>query len=214
MYHKLFDILLKSKKHKCNSYSEKEIISDSEYDYKKVYLIKSGVVKISSLTEQGEKCILILLTLGQVFGANLILERYHENYIFESLNDQTVLYEFDIGHVKKVIKKHPKIQNDLLLILGEQYLEMQKRINTLSNNSAEQRLINALKEFKDKFGYSLDHEENVIIHMPLNQDEISNYIRTTRVTTNKLFNKLKNMLLIEYRQKSITLKKEFFEHYK
>ncbi|AXT59784.1 Crp/Fnr family transcriptional regulator [Aquimarina sp. AD10] len=210
----LFNILIKSKEYRRSYYCEKEIITASEYYDKKIYLIENGIVKISRLTEQGEEMILVILTSGQVFGANLILEEFHPNYICESLNSETVLCEFDIECVKRVIEKDQHTEFDLLSIIGKQFSEMERRIKVLCNNSAEQRLVDVLKEFKDKFDHLSDNEENIIIDMPLNQDEISNYIRTTRVTTNKLINKLKNNLLIEYQQKNIMLKKDFFKHYK
>ncbi|WP_271767703.1 Crp/Fnr family transcriptional regulator [Aquimarina algiphila] len=214
MCFELFDILIKAEQYKRCFYCQKEIIKTPEYLDKKIYLIKNGIVKISSITEHGEEIILVILTTGEVFGASLIFENPHLNYICESINEETILYEFDMACIQKIIKKNCNINQDFLHIIGTQYFELERRIKILTDSSAEQRLINVLIEFKNKFENLSDNEENIIIHLPINQDELSNYIRTTRVTTNKIINKLKNNFLIEYHQKTITLKKDFFKYYK
>ncbi|RKN16281.1 Crp/Fnr family transcriptional regulator, partial [Aquimarina sp. AD1] len=103
---------------------------------------------------------------------------------------------------------------DILIALGNQYFQLERRIRTLTNNSAEQRLINVLLEFMEKFESISDNNQNIIIDIPLNQEEISNYIRVTRVTINKIINKLKKDLLIESNQQKIILKKGFFDYQK
>ncbi|WP_299311353.1 Crp/Fnr family transcriptional regulator [uncultured Aquimarina sp.] len=214
MYINLLDGLIKADQYKQNHYTQKETITNPECICNKFYIIKNGVVKVSSLTEKGDEIILFVLSKGQVFGSNPIIENSYINYFCESLNEGTILYEFDVQYVKKFITENHSKYKDILAVLGNQYSHLEQRIRTLCDNSAEQRLINVLLEFKEKFESISDNEENIIIDMPLNQEEISNYIRVTRVTINKIINKLKKDLLIESNQEKLILKKSFFDYHK
>ncbi|WP_298319050.1 Crp/Fnr family transcriptional regulator [uncultured Aquimarina sp.] len=214
MYINLLDGLIKANQYKRNCYDQKEIITNQECICNKFYLIKNGVVKVSSITERGDEVILFVLSKGQVFGSNPIIDNSHINHSCESLNEETILYEFDIQHVRNYIKENHFKYRDILIALGNQYFQLERRIQTLTNNSAEHRLINALLEFMEKFESISDNNQSIIIDIPLNQEEISNYIRVTRVTINKIINKLKKDLLIESNQHKIILKKSFFDYQK
>ncbi|MHA7057180.1 Crp/Fnr family transcriptional regulator [Aquimarina sp. M1] len=214
MHINLLDGLIKAVKYKRNHYNQKEIITNQEYICNKFYIIKNGVVKVSSLTEKGDEVILFVLNKGQVFGSNPIIDNSYINYFCESLNEETILYEFDIQQVRNYIKENHFKNKDILIALGKHYFQLERRIRTLTNNSAEQRLINVLLEFMEKFESISDNNQNIIIDIPLNQEEISNYIRVTRVTINKIINKLKKDLLIESNQQKIILKKSFFDYQK
>ncbi|WP_024769341.1 Crp/Fnr family transcriptional regulator [Aquimarina macrocephali] len=213
MCFELLNILVKNDQYNCNIYYQNEVIKSTGACSKKIYLIKNGVMKIGCFTDQGEEVVLIILTKNQVFGASSIFIDFCSYCIYESLSEETKVYEFDKNIIQKAIKKNPDLYKDFLSILGKEYQEYENRIKTLQIQSAELRLIKVLFEFKEKFGCPYNSEE-IIIHSPLNQNELSNYIRVSRVTTNKIINKLNSNLLLEYSNKSIIIKKSFFDNYK
>ncbi len=211
----LLDILIKKEKYTCKFYKQNEIIKNNKCFSEKIYLIKEGVVKICSMTTNGEEIIPVLLAKNQIFGADIIFGNTYSLFYSESLSSKTKIYEFEINDIYNIIKNNNSLYKDLLCILDLEYSELEKRIKTLQIRSTELRLINAIIEFKEKFEYSSDFlNETIIINSPFNQDELANYIRTSRVTTNNLINGLKNRALINYQKKNITLKKSFFNYYK
>ncbi|GAA0722554.1 Crp/Fnr family transcriptional regulator [Aquimarina litoralis] len=196
-----------------NHYCKKEIIVQGTCFYKKIFHVKNGIVKISSITKNGEETIPLLLTSGQYFGAKPMIDSFPFHYVCEAQKNNTEIQEFDIMILQNLL--HDKISENIgfLKILGDQYIELEKRIKMLYLRNTEQRILHVLMEFKDKFDHKLDHQENIIINMPLNQEEMSNYLRVTRVTINKIMNKLKRKLLIKSDQNTLTLTKKFFEYY-
>ncbi|MBW1296078.1 Crp/Fnr family transcriptional regulator [Aquimarina litoralis] len=197
-----------------NHYRKKEIIVHGTHFYKKVYFIKNGIVKISSITKNGEEIIPLLLTSGNFFGAKPTIDCFYFDYTCEAYYSHTEIQEYDLTFFQKIIIDNKINDQDFLGIFCKQYKELERRIKTLYIRNAEQRLLNVFVEFKDKFDYQLDSKNNIIICMPLNQEEMSNYIRVTRVTINKIINKLKRNLLIESDQNTLTLTKKFFEYHK
>lgn len=197
-----------------NYYSEKEIITYRMNFAKKIFFLKNGIVKISTILENGDEVILLILTSGDFFGSQPMIDSFFNDYKYTALRNHTEITALNMIYTQDIWKKNESIKLDFLVILGRQYKELETRIKTLSLRNAEQRLINVLLEFKTKFGHSIDKNNNIIIFVPLNQDELSNYIRVTRVTINKLINKLKRNLLIELQCDRLILKKEFFEYYR
>lgn len=214
MNFELLNMLIKTGKYQSSTYYQNEIITSTKYRSNKIYLIKDGVIKIGCFSEEGEEIILILLTKNQVFGTNSIFKDYCSYYIYESLSEKTIVYEFDINIIQKTIENNQNFYKDFLLILGEEYSELENRIRILQIRSAELRLIKVLFEFKEKFECPSLNSEKIIINSPFNQNELSHYIRVSRVTTNKIINKMINNFLLEYRNKVIILKKSFFDNYK
>lgn len=211
----LFDILIKKEKYTCKFYKQNEIIKNNECFSEKIYLIKEGVVKICCITNNGEEIIPVLLAKNQIFGTDIIFGRMYSLFSSESLCAKTIIYEFKINDIYDVIKKNNFLYKDLLYILDLEYSELEKRIKNLQIRSTELRLINAIIEFKEKFECSSDFlNETIIINSPFNQDELGNYIRTSRVTTNSIISGLKNRSLINYQKNNITLRKSFFNYYK
>lgn len=211
---KSLNALIPKDQKQSNHYSKKEIIVQGTSFYKKIFYIKNGAVKISSYTKNGEEIISLVLTTGQFFGAKPMIDNFHFYYVCEAQKDNTEVQEFDITNLQDLVYDKIFGNIEFLRILGNQYIELEKRINTLYLRNTEQRILNMLMEFKDKFDHKLDHQENIIIDMPLNQEELSNYLRVTRVTINKIMNKLKRKRLIKSDQNTITLTKKFFEYYK
>jgi CRP-like cAMP-binding protein len=214
MCFELLNILIKTGQYECSVYYQNEIIKSTGSCSRKIYLIKNGVMKIGCYTDQGEDVILIVLTKNQVFGASSIFIDFYSYYIYESLSEETMVYEFDKSIMQKVIKGNQNLYKDFLSIVGKEYQEYENRIKTLQIQSAELRLVNVLFEFKEKFGYTSDNLGKVIINCPINQNELSNYIRVSRVTTNTLINKLINNQILEYKNKIIVLIKSFFDNYR
>ncbi|MDY8135771.1 Crp/Fnr family transcriptional regulator [Aquimarina sp. 2201CG5-10] len=209
----LLNLLIKQDKYVSTFYKQNEIILENRSFFEKIYFIIEGSVKITHITDTGEEIIPMILTKGQIFGADIIYGNFYASFTYKAMNERTILYEFDIRDVKKAIGKDIGLYKDLLLLLKEEYTELEKRIKVLSIRSAEQRFIETLMEFWEKFESSSSDTENVLIDSPFNQNELSDYIRTSRVTTNCIINKFRNKSLLRYRNKRIVIKKGAFDFF-
>lgn len=194
MAQKLLEALKNKGLFKCNTYAQNEIIKDfHQTSYKKVYLVKSGFVKISCPNEFGEKIISIILTKGQFFGFTQLLSDTNMNYCYESILDNTELHEFDISHVKAMTKNNLIFKQELLLNIGQEYHILENRIMILQHRFIKERLCKTMSEFKKNLQFSpVESTLSMYDDIPLNQDELASYIRGSRIITNKVFNQLRN----------------------
>ncbi len=210
----LLNTLVEKGLYKCSNYTLNETILKCKCYSNSIYLIKEGIVKIMQITYEGEEIVPVLLTKGQVFGNDAIYGEFYTTYKSESAHENTLIYEFSIADIRATVRNNITFHKDLLLLLKEEHYQAERRIKSLRIRSAEERLILTFIEFFNKFKHPSSTEEQAFIKSPLTQDELASYIRTSRVTTNQIINLLKSKSLIEYNNKEIVLKKDFFTYYK
>ncbi|WP_109300790.1 Crp/Fnr family transcriptional regulator [Aquimarina sp. AU474] len=213
---KLFDLLIQDGLYECNEYHKNEVIRYAhEINPKRIYLIKSGVVKMSYLNELGEEIIITILAKNEHFGTNRIFCESSFKYNYESIYLKTMVYEFEFSVVRSVIEKHTILHKEICSMIGKEYSMLEKRIRILQNRFVEQRLVQTIEEFKDKFEVHKFPDKSICIFFPFTQDELSAYIRASRVITNKIINEFKRKFLIECNNNNtIILKKNYFDLYK
>lgn len=203
----LLDHLVTQKKYQLKTYAPNEIICGENCLQTKIFFIIKGIVKISHLADNGDEIIPILLTDQMIFGADTIFGQYNAAFSSESLCP-TVVYVFEMKDVNDTIHKYPKFHKDLLQILNDKYNEAEHRIRTLKIRSAERRLIEAILEFKEKFGYTCHKSGKIIIKLPFDQEILGKYIRVSRETVCLMINNLRCNSVLDYEQNNIILTKE------
>lgn len=170
------------------NYQEGEIIIKKRHTSDKVYFIKNGCIKASYFTEKGYETIALILLENQIFGINILFDCTYTFFSYTTVKD-SILYEFKVKTILELENNKKKLIP--LLLLQEEYTEMEKRIRLLSQRSAKKRIASNLKELQKK----LNTESNVLDlenpYAPFNQNHIADYTRTSRVTTNNLINSIK-----------------------
>ncbi|WP_108866413.1 Crp/Fnr family transcriptional regulator [Aquimarina aquimarini] len=209
----IITVLINEKKYK--TYSDNKTICLKQKNFNKIYLVKIGIVKINMITDQGQHIIISLQTKNEIIGACLTVKYdNYPSYLIVPIAKKTILFEFDITDVYKLINQKSIFKKSLLSIINWQHSKLEKRIQLLQIQSTEQRFIKSLIEFKEKFRNSFDHsKKNIEINSPLNQNEFATYIRTTRINMNIIVNTMKKEKLINYKYKNIILKEKFIDLY-
>lgn len=199
--------LIKNGHYKKKTYNKTEVILRKARCSDKIYFIKKGYIKASYISEKGYETIALVLIKNQVFGINILFASSYSYFSYSSINE-SVIYEFEV-------KKLSKLKNSdtcliPLLLIGEEYFEMEKRIKILNIRCAKQRLALSLIELQKKLSYVSNCSNHEDINYPFNQNELADYTRTSRVTINNFINELKNKSLLEYKNQHLFLKKGFF----
>ncbi|WP_103068361.1 Crp/Fnr family transcriptional regulator [Aquimarina sediminis] len=209
----LFNILINNGMYKYCTYNQNEFITHKENLFNNMYFIVNGIVKVSCTHQNGQELILVVLNQNQIFGGIGVLQNSSSNYSFESVDEKTTIQTFSMNSIYENIKKNQDLEKDLFQIWREKHNILEERIRILNIKSTASRLIEVLVEFKEKFGYLCPKTDNIIINSPLDQGELANYIRTSRVSVNNIIQKLKCESLIDYQNQKIVLKKDFFNYY-
>ncbi|SHI39128.1 Crp/Fnr family transcriptional regulator [Aquimarina spongiae] len=208
---KLFDLLVKQGIHHCNTYDQNEIIRPyHKTNRKRLYLVRSGAIKLSYPNESGELLISIILAENQFFGSCQIIAEDTLNYTYQALQAKTIVYEFEIHQIQSMLQKKIILPTEVFCLIGIECCLLERRIRILQNRFVENRVKETLLDFQKNFEISSADEYRIALYCPLNQEEFANYIRASRVITNKMFNDLKRSLQIECLKNRIILNKSFY----
>lgn len=209
---KLIKMLVEKNYYKEKIYGIEEFeISDSKLA-SSFFLIKKGHISINEISEKGENLILRLVSEGQTYGGVYFLKSKNFSYI-KALAEETIIYEFSMETILKIIQTDYCYQKDLFKAWYNQHAILENRNELLKLKSVSSRLIGLLFRFNNQIGCDFNTIGDRIIVTPLNQEEISNFIRTNRMSVHSILRKLKDDLLIDYFKDRIILKKSFFYRY-
>ncbi|NRG30872.1 Crp/Fnr family transcriptional regulator [Niallia circulans] len=153
-----------------------------------LYIIHSGKVKLSKLTIQGKEQIVHLLTTGDFFGeSNLFHDDMVMNLSCHALEDTKICVlkkqDFD-----QIMLSNPGISFKLLKTITKRLSHTEDLARMLATKDPEVRIADMLLEFCEKFG--TEHQNTVLITLPITREEISSYVGLTRETISRKLAKL------------------------
>lgn len=82
-----------------------------------VYLIRKGRVRLSFLSEEGERQTMAILGRGELFGELVLEGESPQEFSAEALTE-TVVYVIDKWHLLKLIRGEPQLRKRLSELLG------------------------------------------------------------------------------------------------
>ena len=148
-----------------------------------LFIINEGQVKISKLTKEGKEQIVHIFTSGDFFG-ELSLFSSDEIYNFNvyAISDVKIctLTKQDMD---KIIMSNPEISIKLLQVISKRLAQTENLAQNLATNDAEIRVAFMLLEFGEKYGVATN--QGLQINLPINREEMANYVGVTRETISR-----------------------------
>ena len=148
-----------------------------------LFIINEGQVKISKLTKEGKEQIVHIFTSGDFFG-ELSLFSSDEIYNFNvyAISDVKIctLTKQDMD---KIIMSNPEISIKLLQVISKRLAQTENLAQNLATNDAEIRVAFMLLEFGEKYGVTTN--QGLQINLPINREEMANYVGVTRETISR-----------------------------
>ena len=175
-----------------------------------VFFLRRGLVKLTSLTEEGRELILRLHQAGEVFGelCHCTGERREQAVAME--DSEVVELDFDefVSHLQG---SRPA----MLLFLSnvaQQLSAAYEQIQTVSFSSTMERLVRTLARLADEFGVP-DGEWIRLTHY-FRQDDLAQMIGARREVVSTLLNQLREQGIITYARKDgLLLRRADLERY-
>ena len=191
------DKLIHSKK----NYHKGDIIYKAGDEFKNLYAIRIGSVKIYSINEQGDEQITSFHMSGDVIGFDAIADNEHLS--FAQALESTSICEIPFFDFQELNKNYPALNLRLLKLISQEISTKKNLMMMISKQTAEQRLasfllhlINNLKQRK------LSQEQ---IKLTMTRYEIGNYISLTVETISRILTKFQENNIIEVSGKYITI---------
>jgi len=190
------------------SVMDKGLIYRQGFSCPHVFLIKTGIVKLNHVTEQGNEWTVALLKRGDIIGSlqtDSSINGMEETAL--ALGD-AMLYRFEHHEFKKLISQHPD--------LSWQFFEMQclrrqraerKLLNILAQ-TVDNRIIQMLKELVEMFGIRCTH--GYALEIRLTQQELADLVGASRSVVSTLMNDLRNRGMLNYTRELICIKDVLF----
>lgn len=184
------------------TYHQGEIIYKAGDEFKNLYVIRIGSVKIYSINEQGDEQITSFHLSGGIIGFDAIAENTHLS--FAQAMETTSLCELSFQGLLEVVSKSQELNLRLLKLISAEISYKKNLAIMISKQTAEQRLASFLMYIVNNCEQRKLSTDQVKLSMT--RYEIGNYISLTVETISRLFTKFNKSKIIEIHGKYLSIK--------
>ena len=154
----------------------------------KVYLLKSGVVKVSKYSDSGKEVILAMVNPGEIFGEMSLIDKSPREHVAEAVMNSYVCI-VDREQFMRYLHRNPEMSLQLTKIIGLKFKKLSQKVEDLVFRNVYQRLAVLLLHLLDAYGY--DKKGKMYIYVKLTHYDIASLIGSTRETTTATLNDFK-----------------------
>jgi CRP/FNR family transcriptional regulator len=172
-------------------------------------VLLNGIVKVYSISSDGDEQIVMFLTKGDVFPLSWLFNKTTAVIFFYEALTSCEVALVNPDKLRTALMDTPEKMEYLINYFARNYTATQIRINALQQSKARDKLIYMLYYLCRRYGKDNSKKEFMIIPMSLTHQNFASLVGLTRETTAIEMNKLKKQKIIAYRQQKyhINLKK-------
>ena len=167
-----------------------------------VYLLKTGRVKISRISEEGRELTLALLEPGEIFGELEILEGSVRDTIAEAM-EESQLCVIQKEQFLSLIRKKPELSFRLTKLIGLRLRRIESRVEDLVFRDVPSRLAHLLIQLSEDYGKAMP--EGVLLNIKITHQEMANLIGSIRETVSATLGEFKKEGLIAFDSRKIII---------
>ncbi|CDM69463.1 cAMP-binding protein [Clostridium bornimense] len=161
---------------------------------KTLYFLNVGKIKIYKYTKDGKEQILHILSEGDFFGELNLLKESKYRFNAKAIEESKIC-TLSKENFKEILLDKPEIAIKILEIMGERLSEVENLAQNLATNDIDARIAFLLKDLCDKYGEF--NENSIIINLPLNREDMANYVGVTRETISRKLKKFEEEGIIK-----------------
>jgi CRP/FNR family transcriptional regulator len=180
--------------------SRKGQIAYAKGGEKKIFLLISGKIKLSEISERGDEMIKELIYPGDLFGDITPVEQMNYEYA-EVLSERASYLSIGYDQFQRLIKSNPSLAVNYLNMLSEKFKRLEMRYVNMVTRDVKSRLLYYFTEWAKSEGKRLG--DRIIIKNHLTHNDIANLISTSRQTVTVILNELKEAGHIKYNRREI-----------
>ena len=187
------------------AYDKDQVIILAEEEGDALFIIASGQVKVSIVSEDGREVILSLLGEGAVFGELSLLDGKPRSANVVATRD-TQLYMVRRPDFLQLVYKVPQIAIGLLAELAARLRKTDRKIEGLALLDVTSRISETLLQLAEEQGAQT--ELGVTIESRPTHQQLANMSGTTRETVSRVLKRLEGQGYISTEGRSITILRE------
>ena len=182
--------------------TKNDIISFSELEIKKIFIVKVGTVKICREDANGKEIISEILTENDIFGhiTNTLSNKIEYAKV---LSDEVKLCYFEVENFMKVIKSNTSLSLSYTNVINEKLLSFQQKYEDLIFKDVDTRVHDFFKRYASYHGSI--NGDSIEMEMMLTHQDIADYTAASRQTVTTIINRLveNGKIIYEGRKKVI-----------
>ncbi len=167
-----------------------------------VYLLKTGRVKISRISEEGRELTIALLGPGEIFGELEILEGSARDTIAETMEDSQ-LCVIQKEQFLSLIRKRPELSFRLTKLIGLRLRRIESRVEDLVFRDVPSRLAHLLIQLSEEYGNPT--RDGILLSIKVTHQEMANLIGSIRETVSATLGEFKKEGLITFEGRKIII---------
>ena len=169
----------------------------------RLFVLKSGTVKLNVVSPEGREIILSFLHPGDVFGELAVIDTRPRDHIAEAYED-IVACSIRSDVLQRMTQESPRLSVEMMRLLGIRQRSYRTRVEELLYKSAHARVAHTLLSLAGHHG--VEDADGVFIRLRLSQRDIANLVGLTRETVNFILKDLRQRNLIETQGRSIRVR--------
>ena len=168
----------------------------------KIYLLKRGVVKISTLTDEGKEIVMAFLHPGDVFGELAVVDPSPRDHYAE-IHEDALICIFSRRDFLKLMELYPDMAFRVTKLLGLRIRRLSNRVENLLFKSAHARLAQTLLEISKEYG--VKDADGILLTLKLSQQELGSLVGLSRESVNLCLSDFKRQGLVESSGRTLRL---------
>jgi len=183
-------------------YGKGEVIYSHDQPHSDLYLVLSGMVKVTRVSNQGNQLLVDLYGTDEFFGEAAFVDPL-QAFERASAHHHTTVMAWKARDIEDLIQKRPRLAIALLQAFGQRALNLLQRLESLSTDRIDKRLALSLIRFAERLGRPQD--DGSIQMDPLTHDVLAQYVGTSRELITCHMTKFRKEGYLQYSRRSIVL---------
>jgi CRP-like cAMP-binding protein len=189
------DILLRDRV--AAPFEEGAVVYDLGQTQRELWFVRSGVVKIGTITSDGRELIYDVRKEGDVVGELCAFEPVRRDRAV--VVERADLVSVTLDEALNALARHPTALQDLVAVFGGALSEAYDQLNSLASDDVMQRVLKTLRSLAEKLGEA--HGDLVEIATYLTQDELAQMVKARRERVSTALNVLRQRGVVQYSQR-------------
>lgn len=166
------------------------------------YLVISGKVRISRVSDDGRPMLVDIYRPDEFFGEGVFLNLPQRGEQAAAMEETRVMV-WGASQLEDIMVKRPRLAVAMVQVLGQRSLDFVRRVESFSMEDIGQRLSRALIRFSDRMGERQD--DGGIRILPLTHETLAQYVGTSREIVTHYMNRLRREGFVLYSRKNIVV---------
>lgn len=187
-------------------FSKEEIVVQGNEEPEGVYLVKSGYVKAYSISQKGQKNLLLIHGANEIMPLPWALDGPQKLGIFYEAMSKVTVLRMAKDALRTAMGTNPWLAEQILRQLVNTFTVYAQRIQSLGYRLPRERVIACLLDLDTRFGQKVG--ENIVIKAPVTHQDIADSINMSRETASRALELLFQDKLVDQKDHLFMIKNE------